>query len=451
MRPAESPAVILFRATLLAAMCGVVGWIAWRRTLGFFRAMMAALLAGSIAVRYASDRPFLFTFLFLAITIAVLEARWKLWVLPPLFLVWANLHGGYFLGWAALGAYGADAFLRKEPLAAQRKLWIVSAVAVLASGVNPNGFRAVIMPLTYSKSVLQTTLWEWQHTSLWPLEMFGVVLLAAAAALLWARSKARISDWLLFAAFAAAAIWAVRNVMLVGILGPVLIATYFPWKRTLPAAAQFAAAAALLAAAIYNIASGQAFRLTAADWAYPKGASEFLLNHKVSGRLLNSYSFGGYLIWKLWPQERVFLDGRALNENVFLDYRRMVGNADSTGGKSAEELLRQYGIEVILMEAFETGSGAPYLLPAALSDPSQKEWKLVYQDSQAVIFMREPPAGVQPLDPRLALVSMEAQCTLRLDHDPGHPGCARGIANLFARIGDAVRASRWNATAMRYE
>jgi hypothetical protein len=443
--------VVLFRAMLLTAICGVAAWIAYRRTGGFYRALMTALLVSAVAVRFNSDRPFLFTFLFLAITIAVLDEGRRLWLLPPLFLVWANLHGGYFLGWSALGAYAADAFLRREPIASQKRLWIISALCVAACGLNPNGFRALLVTLTYNKSVLQTNLWEWQHTALWPLEMFGVVLFASAGALLWARGRARISDWLLFIAYTAAGIWAVRNVMLVGILGPVLIASYLPWKRPLPAAAQFAAALALLGGTVYGIASGQAFQLRAADWAYPKGASDFLLQHHVSGRLLNSYAFGGYLIWRLWPEQKVFVDGRALNEGVYLDYRRMVGNADATGGKSSEQLLRDYGIDIILMEGFEAASGTPYLLPAALSDPSQKEWKLVYQDSQAVIFMRQPPAGVQPLNPLLALSSMEAQCTLHLEHDPAHPGCARGIANLFGQIGDAVRASQWNAVALRYE
>jgi hypothetical protein len=163
--------------------------------------------------------------------------------------------------------------------------------------------------------------------------------------------------------------------------------------------------------------------------------------------MFNTYEFGGYLIWRLYPQQKVFIDGRALNESVFLDYRRIAYNADSTGGKSAEELLRDYGIGVILMDGFEFGMGSPYLLVAALSDPRQIEWKLVYRDAQAVIFMRQPPPGVQPVNPFEALAAMEDQCAEHLRHDPVHPGCAAGMADLFSRIGDAVRASKWNVIA----
>jgi hypothetical protein len=166
--------------------------------------------------------------------------------------------------------------------------------------------------------------------------------------------------------------------------------------------------------------------------------------------MFNTYGYGGYLMWRLWPHERVFIDGRALNESVFLDYRRMAANADSTGGKSGEELIAQYGIEVIVMDGFEFTSGEPYLLPAALSDPSQKEWKLVYQDAQAVVFMRHPPPGVEPLNSLEALTSMESQCAEHIQHVPGQPRCARGLGQLFARIGDTARARRWMAFYMEH-
>jgi hypothetical protein len=42
---------------------------------------------------------------------AILEARRRLWVLPPLFLVWANLHAGFFTGWLLLGTYCGEALI----------------------------------------------------------------------------------------------------------------------------------------------------------------------------------------------------------------------------------------------------------------------------------------------------------------------------------------------------
>jgi hypothetical protein len=445
--------LVLFRAALLTGFCGVVGLVAFHRSKGFYRALGAAFLAASIAIRFRSDRPFLIGFLLLALVMAALEYRRWLWLLPPLFAVWANLHGGFFLGWAPLGAWCAEALFlrwRGRPVADERRLWLVSAASILASGLNLNGFRAATILSTYQNSALQMSLWEWQHTALWPPEAFGVVLFAAAAALVWARGQARVADWLLFLAFAAAGIDVVRNAILMGLIGPIVIASYIPWKRTVPVLAEFLVAVLVLAGAGALIARGSAFQFHAAEWRYPAGAADFLLAHNVSGPMFNTYGYGGYLIWRLWPHERVFIDGRALNESVFLDYRRMVGNADSTGGKSADELLDRYGVQVIVMDGFEFTSGETYLLPAALSDPSQKEWKLVYQDAQAVVFMRHPPQGVEPLNSLDALTSMEAQCAEHIRHLPGQPLCARGLSQLFARIGDTPRARRWMVFYMEH-
>src|SRR5579872_4944040 len=101
--------VVLFRAAILTAFCGLVGLIAFRRCGGFYRALAAALAAAGVASGFALDRPFIITFLLLAATIAILECGRPLWLLPPLLLVWANCHGGFFLGWVVLGTYSAEA------------------------------------------------------------------------------------------------------------------------------------------------------------------------------------------------------------------------------------------------------------------------------------------------------------------------------------------------------
>jgi hypothetical protein len=269
------------------------------------------------------------------------------------------------------------------------------------------------------------------------------VLYAAFLTLLWARGKARFVDWLLFGLFAAAALSVVRNIFLVALIGPVILTAYFPWKRALPVAAEFAVAVLLAAGVAYRCMSPASFQFRADEAGRPKGAAGFLLAHHVTAPMFNTYGEGGYLIWKLWPPERVFTDGRALSEVAYYDSLRIQTNADSTGGKSAEQLLADYGIEVILVNGFEYFSGAVNYLPGALSDPSQKEWKLVFQDSAATVFMRHPPPGVQSLNPLEALTSMERQCAAHVRLVPYENGCQRELGRLFGVIGDPVRARKW--------
>jgi hypothetical protein len=438
--------MVLVRAAILTAFCALAGLLAWRRCGGFFGALAAALATAGVASGFAMDRPYLVTFLLLAATLAILETRRRMWLLPPLFLIWANCHGGYFLGWVVVAAYSAEALFlawRQKPLPGARRLWIVGAVSVLASGANPNGFRIVQILLYYRSSYMTSRLLEWAPARLWPPGEFAVLLLGAAALLLWARRKVRPVDWLLFLAFALAALSARRNTFLIGFLAPVLIASYFPWKPRLPVLAQFAAAALLLGGLGAGIARGNFFQLHAAEWKYPAGAADFLLAHQVGGPLFNTYEYGGYLIWRLWPQARVFIDGRALSESIFMDYARILYNHDATGGKSAEELLDQYGIQAIVMNSFEYSGGLVYFLAPALADPARTDWRLVYSDAQAIVLMRHPPPGVPPLNSLRVLDHMEEECGLHIEREPQYPRCARGLGQVFEKIGDLTRARRW--------
>ena len=445
--------VMLLRALLLTCFCGLVGLISFHRTASFYHAIGAAIVAACVAMFSTADRPFLFTYALLALTMAMLEYGRGWWLLPPLFAVWANLHGGFFMGWVVLGCYCAESLYlhwRGKRRPDERRLWLVTAASIAASGLNPNGFRFLEVLIEYRNSPMQSQLFEWQHTRFWEPSWYSAVLWAGAAVLLWAHKKVRPVDWLLFGLFAAASIDAARNVTLMALIGPVVIATYAGGKIARRAAAEWAVAALLLAALAAEIGFRQAFELRPEMWQYPAGASDFLLAHHVHGRIFNTYEQGGYLIWRLWPEQHVFVDGRALNEGVYFDARRIAFNADATGGPSGEELLRRYGIDVIVMNCFQGNTGEIYLLPAALADPAQKEWKLVYRDAQAVVFMRHPADGVPVLNSLEALDSMGEQCTNFLVHTPWQPRCARSLGLLLAQIGDANGALRWLGEYRQY-
>jgi hypothetical protein len=462
--------LVLLRSALLVAFCGIIGMTAYQRTHSFYRGLAAAVLAATLIYDFRTDRPYLFTFVFLAATIAILEYRRWLWVLPAMFFLWANTHGGFIVGWVVLGLYCAEAlFLRWRGKARpdEVRLWLIALASVLISGLNPTGFQVIPVMIAYRRSTLQTTLWEWQHPALWPPAPFSILLVFAAVLLVRARRQSRPVDWMLLLVFGAAAFTALRNIILAGVVAPLLIASYFPWKRRISVAVEYLIALLILAGTGVLILRGHSFQFHSADWKYPARAADFMLAHHITAPMFNTYEFGAYLIWRLWPQERVFIDGRAQSEKVYLDYQRIVYGVmrgpiqtDSVyqalrpqviDGKSAEELLQEYGVDVILMDGFEYTSGSPYLLVAALLEPQKTEWSLVYQDAQALIYMRHPPAGVTPLNPMEALASMEAQCQEHLRHDSATPRCAAGLSDMFARIGDQARARRWRLIAAEYD
>ena len=460
--------LVLLRCTLLLAFCGIIALTAWRRTASYYAALTAAVLAATVACNFRADRPYLFTFVFLAGAIALLEYRRWLW-LPPLFLLWANTHGGFVVGWFVLAAYSLEALYSRWRGGARpehRILWLAAAASVLVCGLNPTGYKVIPIMLAYRKSVMQTTLWEWQRPALWPPAPFSLLLACAGGVLLWARRRSRMVDWLLLAGFGAAAFMALRNIILAAAIAPLLIVSYLHWKRPSRLITEYSVCAAAAIAATVVIFSGSAFQFRAADWKYPAQAADFIRAHRLAARMFNTWQFGAYLIWRLWPQERVFIDGRAQSETVYLDYQRMVYGVKAAAepvdspyqalrprvisGQTAEQLLDRYGIQMIVMDGFEYTTGSPYALLAALADPRQASWKLIYRDNQALIFMRDPPADLRPLNPDEVVNAMEAQCQEHLRHEPDTPRCATGLSDMFVRLGDRTKAAKWQAIATEH-
>jgi hypothetical protein len=447
---AGAPGLVLFKALLLTALCGLTGLIAARRSGSFYAGVVAAFAAAMVGIEFASDRPALVSFLMVAVFVAIFEFRRPLWILPPLALLWANCHGGFFLGWIVAGAYSAEAaiqYFRKRPLDDAARIWKVSAVAIAISFLNPNGFHVLDTLFRYQKSYLTSTLIEWRSPYLWgPPYSFDILLYAATIVLLLSWRKVRVSDWLLFAAFAAAALQAYRNILLIGFLAPILIVAWFPRRFRAPRFAGLAAIAVLLGVLTAGVARGSMFQLRAALWEYPTGAADFLRSHAISRPMFNTYEYGGYLIWRLWPLQQTFVDGRALNESVYQDYRRILYNSGSPAnvlGSESKQLLDRYAIRVVVMNTFEYVTGAFYPLALALGNPLNTDWKLVYEDPQSLVFMRDPPADIPVLEKaRLSIEHMESECALHVEHEPEYPLCARSLGDLSLRAGDQERAKR---------
>jgi hypothetical protein len=429
-------AVVLWKALLLTLLCAITGHVTRVRTGSYLWGVAAMLATASLAIEFAHDRPSILSYVFTAACIAIFEERKYLWILPPLLLIWANCHGGFFLGWIVCGAYAVEAFARRAPDA--RRVVLISGIAIAVSGLNPNGFAVIPTILAYRQSALQSSLTEWARADLWgPPYAFDLLLYAAAATLLVSWRRVRLADWLLFAAFAAAALTAFRNELLIGLLAPILIATYFPWKRPLPLLASYAAAAALAIVLIFGIARGSFFQLRAATWRYPAGAAQFLRDHRIASPIFNTYEYGGYLIWE---GQRVFIDGRALSESLFQDYRLILGTPPADARR--DQTLARYNIGAIVINSFEYNSGVLYPLVLALAQPAEEQWKLVYQDAQSLVFLRQPPPSVPVLDKSQIAPHLEVECSLHVQRDPEFSLCARTLGDLFLRSGDRAAARR---------
>jgi hypothetical protein len=108
----------------------------------------------------------------------------------------------------------------------------------------------------------------------------------------------------------------------------------------------------------------------------PVKAVEFIRRAGISGRMLNEYIYGGYLIWAA-PERKVFVDGRAdLFEwaGVFREYIRW-----STLQESPRLLPDKYHIDYCLLSRQSPISQVLLVLPG---------WKSIYSDNMSVVFVR---------------------------------------------------------------
>ncbi|NOZ59360.1 MAG: hypothetical protein GXO66_07300, partial [Euryarchaeota archaeon] len=157
------------------------------------------------------SRPLLFTFLLLPLLLYLLDLlergnRRALLLLPPLFALWANLHGGFIVGLALLFLYSLRHLSRGDTLPA--KIFVASLAAVM---VNPYTYQLLTYPLQYATySVHSRYIVEWQSPSFSTFTAFEAALLLSLAVLALSRRVERF-DLLLLLLFTHLGLFAIRN------------------------------------------------------------------------------------------------------------------------------------------------------------------------------------------------------------------------------------------------
>jgi hypothetical protein len=141
----------------------------------------------------------------------------------------------------------------------------------------------------------------------------------------------------------------------------------------------------------FMVAEREAFRFKIARHALPVEATNFVLRHNLSGKMFNDYNFGGYLLWKAWPEHKVFVDGRL---EVYGQDRTLDNYLKTSAGeKGWDRVLKGYGIDFCVVRADR-------MIARVLSD--SPDWELVYFDYNAAIFVRK---GTHPNLFRLYLLT----------------------------------------------
>ncbi|MPZ50184.1 MAG: hypothetical protein GEU75_12955 [Dehalococcoidia bacterium] len=397
--------VLLFSAIALAALL-----VAYRTAIGFGVSRWLAVLffvwAGFMSSPYWVVRPQAFTWLFFALFVAVCvghsSGKGRLWALPVLMVLWANLHGGYVFGLGVVGLYTLA-------LIGERLLWhsqtelkpvlLALAGCFAATLISPNPVELLLYPFEYLRpgNASMALISEWQspdfHSPLFvPLAVALVTLIGIGVF----GGRKELFLPLLTLCFAFFALQSLRNqplfAMVFLIMASARCVERFDWARLRPSAAEVRSVingalivAVAIAVVVVMARSGvhQVTREARTDGVlgYPSEGVAFIQTHYPEARLFNDYGWGGYLIQELYPQ-KVFIDGRAdvYGDTLMQRYQDVMGLH-----RNWRLILEQHGIDLIIIEANSA--------LAERLDAETGAWRRVFTGPVEAIFVRTAVAS----------------------------------------------------------
>jgi hypothetical protein len=325
---------------------------------------------------------------------------------PLVMVLWANLHGGWVIGFGWLGvallaellswAWDQDNPAHRMHV---RRLVIITLASGLAVAATPHFLTLYPYPFqTQGSEAQQRLIVEWASPNFHNVELRPFEAMIFLLVIGFALKRPSMYDVLLALLGLGLALQNVRNIALfVAAVTPVLINTYGEWWRELAAAhkwtfnlpprklfAVITAVVLILIALLVtvrvdnNINPARQEKLEAET--YPVAASDWLAAHpEVGTRMFNQYGWGGYLANRFYPQpnRKVFIFGEAalMGDDLLNEYEHIY-----TIHSDWKTLLDNNGIDYVVENR---GDPLPNLLA------TQPDWTLVYQDNVAVIYVRK--------------------------------------------------------------
>ena len=410
-----------------------------RRSRNHYLSIGFVVLAALACRMRLAFRPELFSYLFMAVLLLMLDSfqggrRKPLCLFPLLMLLWVNLHPQAFVGLLILAVYIAgDLIARLLPGPARRNAWrrltgrdfillvLIFLVSCVAFTCNPISLHRFLSPVelmtTHSKYLSSLTeaatmsVEEIITVNPWfiALSLVAVFVLVMFVSIMEPTDSLIVIAGLLvwFPAFRMS-----RNLPYPCLLWvPVFACQLARIVSRIPAdAASFLAASRKFFDAVLSIALVCVivwalflpnFGVGFSEVLFPEGAIEYVKANGPSGEMFNIYDWGGFLIWNLYPRYRVFIDGRgpdAYPPWLWADYQTVQGGEDGW-----EEVLDRYGVNFVLLA---TGNKLHDLIDEM---NGAGEWRLVYWDEVrgrggipvhplAMVFVRDVPENRPLID-----------------------------------------------------
>jgi hypothetical protein len=373
---------------------------------------VAVLVIASSPMHWLA-RPHIFTHLFLIAWYIILDGYQSgrhnhLRLLPLSLLFWVNLHGGFIIGLIMLGAYLAGNaielyFSRDEERTAFRgrvkALATIMFFCILACLANPRGYQILLFPFNVvANKYLMDHVQEFIAPNFHEPLMIKYLLFILIVLLALSRQRLSAIETLLIIVFLNMALFSIRHVPLFAlIIGPIIIrrsaavfagykgkvACFLAKKGEGIAAVDASARGALWSVAgimlVLALAGVGKIYFTFDPKIKPVAAVEFLKREPIQGNMFNNDQIGGYIIYATGGRYKVFFDGRSDMYGVarMKEYNKITGFEPGW-----EKIMERYNMTWIIFDARSALSRFLLVKP---------DWRLVYADKVANIFVRNIP------------------------------------------------------------
>ncbi|MBX4181328.1 hypothetical protein KW807_00490 [Candidatus Parcubacteria bacterium] len=363
-------------------------------------------------------RPEAFTYLFIAIFLFIFSKIEEkphtnlLWWLIPLQVIWVNTHIFFFVGPALVGGYLLQQLIERKDSISRRLEWLLLAV-VVACLLNPNGLSGALYPLnifnSYGVKVSEnvtipnfirgaTYFADPAVAIFWPIAtllILGFVVLGY----IYRKKKYQVSSFPSFYLLASLAtilssLLLLRAISLFSVIlliaGSVvlekLIREKEEWRKFITYLLPIALSLALVLIVSHTSSAYRGLGLAPRS----EDSINFFKEHNLKGPILNDYDAGSYLLFYLYPDEKVFMDNRP--EAFSTKFFEETVNPMVADEKVWQEMLKKYDFNVIFFGQYDQGDNVREFIWRRVHDP---EWVFVYVDQYNIILVRNLPRNME--------------------------------------------------------
>jgi hypothetical protein len=412
------PGVVLLFALLLSTTYWLL--FRWIRSSGrniLLDLLILVLVLLSSRIHWHA-RPHVFSLLLIVLLYQILilhrENRGNyLYVIPPMMLLWVNLHGGFIVGFLIIGIFLSGYFPgfldsngegRHVSASKGKQLSLACAASVLAACVNPFGVHSFLFPFrVVSENYLMDHVQEFLSPDFHGFAPYRYLLLFLIGILGLSKTRLNLAELVLVLLFTSMSLYSMRYIPMCAIVYAPILSRHGNFliqeskargsrlfkERSgvygeIDASAKGYAVPLAVLVVITGLAVGR-IPVRFAERTTPTAAIDFLRANPLPGNMFNNDEIGDHVVYSLYPRYKVFMDGRSdmYGEPILREYFKVAHI--EPGWK---DVLDKYDINYVF---YYTDS---VLVRHLLTDSG---WRRIYADNVATILLRNTSGNAETI------------------------------------------------------